>query len=114
MLRPWSPAAGGHDVWKSDPATYALAVDGERERARAFTQVDAIAPWLLDGLLALVVLVPTVAVASNGIHHASAAIGSHQVVKGFTFAQVPRNRQRAPSCRRWRCWCGAGGRFWSS
>jgi len=75
-------------VWKSDPATYALAVNGKRERPELLRRVDAIAPWVLDGLLALVVLVPTVAVASNGIHHASAAVGSHQIVKGFTLAQA--------------------------
>jgi signal transduction histidine kinase len=75
-------------VWKSDPATYALAVNRERERPELLRKIDAIAPWVVDGLLALVVLAPTVAVATNGIHHASAAVGSHEAPPGFTVAQV--------------------------
>ncbi|MGN6167056.1 MAG: sensor histidine kinase [Solirubrobacteraceae bacterium] len=63
-------------------------MNGERERPQLLRKLDAIAPWLLDGLLALVVLIPTVAVATNGIHHASAAVGTHHVMKGFTVAQV--------------------------
>jgi signal transduction histidine kinase len=63
-------------------------VNGERERPQLLRRIDAIAPWLLDGLLALVVLPPTLAVAGSGIHRASVRVGSHAVEHGFSVAQV--------------------------
>jgi signal transduction histidine kinase len=65
-----------------------LAVNGERERPQLLRRIDAIAPWLLDGLLALVVLAPTLAVGGNGIHHESAPVGSHEVSAGFSAWQT--------------------------
>jgi signal transduction histidine kinase len=65
-----------------------LPVNGERERSKLLRRADAVAPWLLDGLLALVVLAPTLAVASNGVHHSSTAFGGHEVQHGITVAQT--------------------------
>ena len=63
-------------------------MNGERERPQFLRRADAIAPWLLDGLLALVVLAPTLLVASSGFHRASAPFGAHEVQHGITVGQT--------------------------
>ena len=65
-----------------------MPVNVERERPQFLRRADAIAPWLLDGLLALVVLAPTLLVASSGFHRASSPIGGHQFQHGITVGQT--------------------------
>jgi signal transduction histidine kinase len=45
-----------------------VVVNGERERPEFLRRIDAIAPWVLDGALVLVVLAPTLALAGHGLH----------------------------------------------
>jgi signal transduction histidine kinase len=45
-----------------------VVVDGERERPEFLRRIDAIAPWVADVALVLVVLPPTLALAHQGVH----------------------------------------------
>jgi signal transduction histidine kinase len=66
-----------------------VTVNGERERPQLLRRVDAIAAWVLDGLLALVVLVPTLAVASHGIQRASTKAQTAAVVSAALLSTLP-------------------------
>jgi signal transduction histidine kinase len=64
-------------------------VNGERERPQLLRRVDAIAAWALDGLLALVVLAPTLAVAGHGIERGSAKAQTIAVVSAALLSTLP-------------------------
>ncbi len=66
-----------------------MTVNGERERPRLLRRVDAIAAWVLDGLLALVVLAPTLAVASHGIQRGSTNAHTAAVVSAALLSTLP-------------------------
>jgi signal transduction histidine kinase len=51
--------------------TYAVAVNGERERPEFLRRADLIAPWVLDALLVLPVLAVMLATASHGLQRGS-------------------------------------------
>jgi signal transduction histidine kinase len=66
-----------------------LAVDRERERPELLRRVDAIAPWVLDAALALVVLAPTLALSSHGIQRGSQAAHAAAVVSASVLSTLP-------------------------
>jgi signal transduction histidine kinase len=66
-----------------------LYVDSERERSLVLRRADAIAPWVLDGLLALVVLAPTLAVASHGLHRSHTSIHTVEVLTASVLSCLP-------------------------
>ena len=45
-----------------------MPVNGEHERPEFLRRIDAVAPWVLDGALVLVVLAVTLALAGHGLH----------------------------------------------
>jgi signal transduction histidine kinase len=64
----------------------------ERERSQFLRRLDAIAPWVLDGLLALVVLAPTLAVAGHGsrqLHGAAVGPSTAEVVLAAVLSALP-------------------------
>jgi signal transduction histidine kinase len=69
--------------------TYAVRVNGERERSELLRRVDAIAPWVLDSALALVVLPPTLAVASHGIQRGATTANTAAVVSAAVLSTLP-------------------------
>jgi signal transduction histidine kinase len=66
-----------------------VTVNGERERQQLLRRVDAIAAWVLDGLLALVVLAPTLAVASHGIERGSKSAHTAAVASAALLSTLP-------------------------
>jgi signal transduction histidine kinase len=64
-------------------------VIGERERSKLLQRVDAIAPWVLDGALALVVLPPTAAIASHGLHRGGTAADATKVITASILSTLP-------------------------
>jgi signal transduction histidine kinase len=66
-----------------------VTVNAERERPRLLRRIDAIAAWMLDGLLALVVLAPTLAVASHGLQHGSKNARTAAVVSAALLSTLP-------------------------
>jgi len=63
--------------------------DGERERPELLRRVDAIAPWLLDGTLAFVMLAPTLAIFTHGLHRGRAGTHTAAVLAAAFFSSVP-------------------------
>jgi signal transduction histidine kinase len=66
-----------------------VTVNGERERPQLLRRVDTIAAWVLDGLLALVVLAPTAAVASHGIERGSPRAHAVAIVSAALLSTAP-------------------------
>ena len=61
----------------------------ERERPEFLRRVDAIAPWVLDGALALVVLLPTLAISAHGLHHGVTGARAVEVLSATVFSTLP-------------------------
>jgi signal transduction histidine kinase len=66
-----------------------VTVNGERERPKSLRRVDAIAAWVLDGLLALVVLAPTLAVAGHGVERGTGSAQTIAVVSAALLSTLP-------------------------
>ncbi len=69
-----------------------MPVNRELERPKLLLRVDAIGPWVLDGLLALVVLAPTLAVAghsSHGINGQSTGTDVAEVIAAGVLSTLP-------------------------
>jgi signal transduction histidine kinase len=64
-------------------------VNGERERPEFLRRVDAIAPWVLDGALAFVVFLPTLAISGHGLRHGVTGIRTVEVVSAAVFSTLP-------------------------
>ncbi|MBV8954898.1 MAG: sensor histidine kinase [Solirubrobacterales bacterium] len=62
---------------------------GERERPQLLRRIDTIAAWVLDGLLALFVLAPTLALASHGIRPGSPNAHTAAVVSAALLSTLP-------------------------
>ncbi|MBV9915123.1 MAG: sensor histidine kinase [Solirubrobacterales bacterium] len=66
-----------------------MTVHGERERPQLLRRIDTIAAWVLDGLLALFVLAPTLALASHGIRPGSPNAHTAAVVSAALLSTLP-------------------------
>jgi signal transduction histidine kinase len=64
-------------------------VNGERERPQFLRRLDAVASWVVDGALALIVLVTTLAAAGHGIHHGYTKATGAAVVAAAVFSTLP-------------------------
>jgi signal transduction histidine kinase len=64
-------------------------MNGERERLKLLEWADAIAPWVLDGVLALVVVAPTLAISSHGIERGATMAHTAAVVSASILSTLP-------------------------
>jgi signal transduction histidine kinase len=64
-------------------------VNGEHERPELLQRVDAIAPWLLDGALVLVLLAPTLAISGHGIKRGATEARAAAVVSAAVLSTLP-------------------------
>jgi signal transduction histidine kinase len=64
-------------------------MNGERERPELLRRVDAIAPWVLDGVLALVILAPTLAISGHGLRRGTTNAHIAAVVSAAVFSTLP-------------------------
>ena len=66
-----------------------MPVKGERERPELLRRIDAIAPWVLDAALVLVVLAPTLAISGHGIERGATGANTAKVVSASVFSTLP-------------------------
>jgi hypothetical protein len=66
-----------------------LVKDAELERPRFLRRIDAIAPWVLDGALVLVVLAPTLALSKHGFEHEPKSASTAAVVSASVLSTLP-------------------------
>jgi signal transduction histidine kinase len=66
-----------------------LPVNGVPERPEFLRRADAIAAWVLDGALALVVLAPTLALAGHGLHRGGRPADAVAVVTAGVLSTLP-------------------------
>jgi len=66
-----------------------VGVNGERERSELLRRVDAIAPWVLDGALVLLVLPLTLATAGHGIKRGGMTASAAAVLSATLLSTLP-------------------------